>query len=341
LGRPDALLAVLALCLAIGSAIWTLIDIAVPGGLPHYRLGRRRIVFAHAAVQAGIVLTGLTVVRILAQSLLGAPTVVLHRLDWLALIATCIALIAGLWDRTAKFSWAGLYACGLIALGMSEILRGVVSARFLLWGAACDLAGFILVAALFGWSLTKLARADERRSGRWSAKLRVPGAAVRWSVQWFRCVQTLLAGTVACLTVWIAADVTFDGMGQGVALFDLSGRSAACPAALMLLGTAILMASQNGGVWRAGWQYAALAAGVLFTTSLGWAMMDATSDSPWQHRGGNLLITASMMTLMTRVGLGRFLPRNSDWIARGRRAMPAFAVLALVLLMLLAACRLC
>lgn len=337
----DALLAVQALCLAIGSAIWTLIDIAVPGGLPHYQLGRRVFVFAHAAVQAGMLLIGLTVVRALAQGLLGTPTIVLHRLDWLALIATGIALVVGLWDRTAKFSSAGLYAWGLIALGMGEIQRGFAPARFLVWGAVCDLAGFILVAALVGWSLATLARADGPRLEHWATKLRIPAATSRWSAQWFRCVQILLAGTVACLTVWIAADVSFDGMGQGVALFGLAGRSAACPAALMLLGTAIVMASHNGGVWRAGWQYAALAAGVLFTTSLGWAMMDSASASPWLHRGGNLLISASMMTLMTAVGLGRFLPRDSDWIARGRRAMPAFAGLALVVLMLLAACRLC
>jgi len=337
-GGPDALLAVQALCLAIGSVIWTLINIAVPGGLTHYRLGRRTFVFAHAAVQASIALIGLTVVRSLAHGLLDAPLVVLQRLDWLALTATAVALTTGLWDRTAKFSLAGLYAWALIALGMAQIQRGFVPARFLLWGAVCDLAGVILVAALIGWGLNKLERAEGKPWGHWTSKLRIPDAASRWSGQhWFHYSQALLAFTVACLTVWIAADVTFDGMGQGVALFGLSGRSAACPAALMLLGTAILMAWQSGCVWRAGWQYAALAAGVLFTTSLGWAMMDPTAASPWLHRGGNLLISTSMMTVMTGVGLGRFLPRHSDWISRGRRAMPAFAMSALVLLVLLIA----
>ena len=132
-------------------------------------------------------------------------------------------------------------------------------------------------------------------------------------------LQALLVLTDATLAVWIAADVSFDGLGAGVALFGLSGRLVACPAALMLLGTAILMAWQSQGRWRAGWQYAALGLGMLFTTTIGWATMDAATASPWLHRSVNLLISASMMTLMTGVGLGRVLPRRSDWIPRGRR----------------------
>ena len=41
-----------------------------------------------------------------------------------------------------------------------------------------------------------------------------------------------------------------------------------------------------------------------------------------------------MMTLLTSFGLARVLPRDSDWIPRGRRAMPAFAGLAVGLLVL-------
>ena len=125
-----------------------------------------------------------------------------------------------------------------------------------------------------------------------------------------------------------------------MALFGLSGRLVACPAALMLLGTAILMAWQNQGRWRAGWQYAALGLGMLFTTTIGWSTMDAATASPWLHRSVNLLISASMMTLMTGFGLGRVLPRRSDWIPRGRRAMPVFGTLALLLAATLVARRL-
>jgi hypothetical protein len=40
-----------------------------------------------------------------------------------------------------------------------------------------------------------------------------------------------------------------------------------------------------------------------------------------------------MMTLMTGIGLPRAFPRTSDWVIRGRRAAPAFASLALLILL--------
>lgn len=254
-----------------------------------------------------------------------------------------LSILAGVvaWRRKSpvlvRLSGAALYAVALIALGLAQLERGFAPARFFLWGAACDLAGFILVAALLGWGWTRLLRATGQRAGHRTAWLRLPEAADHGSAYWFCGSQAVLAAAVACLAIWIAADLRFDGMGQGVALFDLDGRTAACPAALMLLGTSILMAWQSTHAWRAGWQYAALAAGVLFTTSVGWASVASSSESLWLDRGVNLLISVSMMTLMTGYGLGRFLPRGSDWVARGRRAMPVFAVLALALLLALLA----
>jgi hypothetical protein len=296
--------------------------------------GRRPLALAQVAAQTLVALLGLAVLRGAAQLLWGGPPPV-SLANWAALIVASVILLAGLWDRQARFSLAGLYACALIALGMAQLQRGFAPARFFLWGAVCDLAGFLLVAALLGWGLARLPRQPGQRTGRWMRRLHLLSATDRWSVSWFPWVQALLAAAVACLTIWIAADLRFDGMGQGVALFGLSGRSAACPAALMLLGTCILMAWQSENRWRASWQYAALAAGVLFTTSVGWAMMESSTAGPWLHRGVKLLISLSMMTLMTGYGLGRFLPRHSDWIERGRRAKSVFAGLALGLLVVL------
>jgi hypothetical protein len=129
-------------------------------------------------------------------------------------------------------------------------------------------------------------------------------------------------------------------LGEGVALFGLAGRQASCPAALMLLGAAILMAWQSVGAWRVAWQYAALGAGILFTTSIGWARLEAdpsrlNHSAIWLSRCENLAVTASMMTLLSGFGLGRVLPRGSDWVPRGRRAMPFFAGLALAVLLVL------
>ena len=108
----------------------------------------------------------------------------------------------------------------------------------------------------------------------------------------------------------------------------------------MLVGATILMAWQTRGVWRSRWQYAALAAGVLLTSSLGWAQRDAAAVASaayaaWFWPARNLLLSASMMTLMSGLGLALVSPRGSEWTARGRRAMPFFGSLSLLLLLIL------
>ena len=142
------------------------------------------------------------------------------------------------------------------------------------------------------------------------------------------------------MAAWVALDASFDGLGQGLALFGLSGRLAACPAALMLVGATILMAWQTRGVWRSRWQYAALAAGVLLTSSLGWAQRDAAAvasaaDPAWFSPARNLLLSASMMTLMSGLGLAACCPAAASWTVRGRRAMRFFGGLSLLLLLIL------
>ena len=42
-----------------------------------------------------------------------------------------------------------------------------------------------------------------------------------------------------------------------------------------------------------------------------------------------------MMTLMSGLGLGRVLPRGSDWTVRGRRAMRFFGGVSLLLWLVL------
>ena len=44
------------------------------------------------------------------------------------------------------------------------------------------------------------------------------------------------------------------------------------------------------------------------------------------------MISTNMMTIMTWIGLPRVLPKESDWIGRGRQASPVFAAAALFLL---------
>jgi len=327
-GTVAELFEINAISLAVGSALWTLIGAVHPSGIPHASFGKRRIVFSHLAPKLAVGLVGLAVSIGVAREVMNLPQVDPRPLDWIALAATVGAVTMCLWDRTARFPLAGLYVLGLAAIGMEQIYR-FSPGKFFLWGVSAEYAGYALVTALIGWSLPRLKSV-------WVA-LRIPDEPGRWSRQWFLRTQVLITAVSAALAAWISIDFSFDGMGEGVALFGWTGRLTGRPTALMLVGATIVMAWQTDGALRAGWQYAAMAAGVLFTSSVGWARIDSASDptngdARWLHRSVNLLVSASMMTLLTRFGLGRVLPRKSDWINRGRKAMPAFAGLALLAL---------
>jgi hypothetical protein len=231
----------------------------------------------------------------------------------------------------ARLLKQGLYLLGLAAIGLELTVRGFWPMQYYLWAGICELTGFLLVCALLGWSVPLVKSAIARR--------RIPAGPRYEPALWFLCAQAGLAAVAAVLVAWISLDFSFDGMGEGFALLGLTGRSSGCPAALMLLGTAIVMAWQTRGRWRSGWQYASLAAGMLFTSSIGWSRIDAAAGfaaggSVWLHRSESLLVSACMMTIMSGVGLARFLPRGSDWIPRARRATPAFAGMSLVMIAL-------
>ena len=89
--------------------------------------------------------------------------------------------------------------------------------------------------------------------------------------------------------------------------------------------------------WRALWQYATFAAAVLLLASLGWARLDLTSgtpagDAPWLHCSVILMAAAVLVLLAAGLGLGWILPKQSDWIAAGRRAAAVLGSLSVVTL---------
>jgi hypothetical protein len=275
------------------------------------------------AISLVLLVTGTAMIR----SAISLPARVPEVVDWIALIAAAVAVVVSLWDRRARYTAAGLYALALTAVIMGQVQRGYWPGAYFLWGALCEWSGLMIVCALVGWSFRRF-----RFAG---ALFRIPDRRRYWPDTWFHIVQAVVAAVTAALILWISLDTAFDAMGSDVALFGLSGHMACCPAALMLLGSSILMAWQAGGARRAMWQYAAMASGVLFTTSVAWARLDvgsATAQSLWFDRSVNLLISTAMMTLLTRLGLARVLPRSGDWITRARRAAPVFGSIALLLL---------
>jgi hypothetical protein len=307
---------------ALSALSWTLIDFLLPAGVPHLTIAGRRIVFAHLAAKGAVALLGLVVAVGVAHRLGDLPYLGLQRIDWFAWAASVAAITACLWDRTARFPLAAFYVLAWLLLAMGQIARGASPGTHYVWMGLAEWAALLLITALIGWSV---------RWPRVAAVLRIPVGGHRWSDRWFLRAQALLAAVVAGLAVWISTDFSFDGMGIGTAVFGLEGRACACPSALMLVGASIAMAWQSTGWRRSAWQFAAMAAGVLFTTSIGWSRIDVATELPWYHRSVNLMISTFMMSLMTWIGLPRVLPRTNAWVSNGRRAAPVFASIAFVL----------
>jgi hypothetical protein len=238
-------------------------------------------------------------------------------------VAAVASAIISIWDRTARYPLAALYALGLTWLTMTHLARDLSTFRLLVWTVMAEWAGYLLTCAVIGWLL--------RRAGRAVARLRIPNDDHRWWRAWFLPAQAVLAAGVTLMIVWIAIDFSFDGMAQGTALFGLVGRASTCATALMLLGATIVMAWQSTGLWRAGFQYWAIAAGLMFTTSISWARIGADAEAPGVSRSLYLAISSGMLSLMTGIGFAVALPRTTDWIPCGRRAAPVLAGLSLLL----------
>lgn len=281
------------------------------------------------ALNAATGLLGLLVAVEAVRGMMSLPLEAFSTLGWSALAAAVAAAIACRLRRGASCPATSLYGLGLIAVGMVWAQRGYAPGRYFVWGGLCDLAGFVLVAALVAWVALRISVFARPRAG---------GEPQQVSPGWFSLAQASIAAITASLAVWIALDFSFDTMGTDTAVLGLSGRAAGCAAALMLLGATILMAGQTRGAVRRAWQYAALAAGLLLTVSFSWSRIDASAASDvaavWLERSRYLLLSTAMMTVMTRFGLARVLPSGSDWIERGRRAWPVFGAVALLLLLL-------
>ncbi|MHB8864055.1 MAG: hypothetical protein ACYC6N_16750 [Pirellulaceae bacterium] len=311
-------------CLAACSGVGALLAAGGRSRGPHLREDiSDRLGLTHLMAQLAVALFAGTVLFQIGRDLGDYPHRAWQALDFLAGLATFTAVVIHLWDPTARFPLPALYALGLTLVGMLLVARDLLPGRFLVWTGICELTGFALVAALLGWGLQKFPQVV--------TTLRIPGDARRGSRTWFSCAQAVLALAAILLIGWILVDPGFDAMGAGTALLGLAGHQAACPAALMLVGTAILMAGQSRGTWRAIWQYTAMATGVLFTCSIGWAGIDGSTAAPWSRRIAYLLVSATMMTLLTGFGLTRVFPNSGDWLIRARRAAFVFAGLALLL----------
>ena len=318
------------MALAAGSAVWSLLTLLLPVRVPHAKLGDRELPFAHFAARVAVGLILVVVGFAVMHDLLdGLEHIAIGSFDWIVLGATAGAIAVCLWDRSSRFPLAGFYALGLAAVGMALCDRELSPGRLFVWVATCEVAGFVLVAAVVGWLLPRIPQV-------WQA-LSIPTDENRWSRQWFLTAQPMLGALGVVLSVWVSLDVSLDGMGEDLALFGMAGRMAGVAGLLIAVGTAIVMAWQTDGRWRHGWQCTSIVMGLLLNASIGFARLDPslgtpTGDAPWLHRSVSLMVAAVMMTLLSSLGIGQIVSKGNDWIAAGRRMTPVMGGLALLML---------
>jgi hypothetical protein len=280
-----------------------------------------RIARVTSAVAVGMLTVEVGIAFI--RGMIGFPLAEVTGLARAALGATVLAVAGTLWNPQARLPLAAFYVLGFIGIAMMDIARAFDPGLYFFWGSFPEWAALMMVAAFVGWGLPKLKRLPGR--------LGIPDQDSRWAVLWFTCAQAIVTVATSGAGLWVSLDFVFDGLGDDLTAVFLPGRGAACPSLLMLIGGTILMTWQTSGRWRAFWQYAALATGVLFTSSIGFARIDAASTDIWRDRGFALMISTGMMTLMTGFGLSRIAGRTSDWGPRGRTVMPLFAALFVLL----------
>jgi hypothetical protein len=299
------------LCLAIGSVVWSVARVLARGKATLEIDGQPP--FAHVAAQLAAVALGLVTAVGVLTTVFELNRIPVGQLDWIALAGVAAATTVCLGQRT-RFALPTLYCLGLSAVGLGLLARQL-SPRGFCWSAADELAAFSLAVAAIAWILPHGLR-----------------RIVRGDYPWFSHLQAAVVCTAAGLAVWVTIDCGFDGCGYPFLRGFLGGRTAAVPGLLALLLTAIVMASTTADVWRARWQGATFTLGVLCLAGVGWAVLAADGPAPWLHRSVILMVAAAAVGLISGFGLKGILYAGSDWIQRGRQAVPALAALAIGML---------
>jgi hypothetical protein len=290
---PTSFVSVQVLCLAVAAGFWSAVESLLRAGTPPIDLRGRVLPFSHAALTLALVLlTGVVAVE-LPSGLGGAPGAG-GGLPWAALAAVVAALVVALWDDRAVLAPAGLYAAGLLVVGLALAYLPEPPERVAL--AAC------LLLAAYTLLTAAVARGSPRPAGVWF--LPAQGAA----------------GFVA-LVLSVGVCVGFDA-----ALDRFAG-----PLAVALLVAAALVLTGRGPALAA--RYAALLLGVALLTELGWAALGRDVPAVALHRNVLLMAALAVTTVGYGVGLARAAGRWPTWAECGRRCGPVLGVPALLVLL--------
>lgn len=309
-GVVDTFLYTNILCFALGSAIWTALDLALGQRTRPEELRGRLLPYSHAAALLAVQLLAMLTLGGIASDLTAMGIHADGPLAWTALAATALALLLCLWDADAFFAPAALYVLGLLALGLG-LHSGHLPPRDLGWTAALLLAPYALLASAAGWGVSRTERT-------WQV-LRLAEPPGGWPRAWFPVAQVCVAGLATALGLWVS--VAFASTGE---------RLAGALALALLLPAGPLLQEAAPSRWGSRLRYGTLGLGVVLAVALGWALLDTAHPAVWLHRGIVVLAALTVLALVYRSALPRVAPEA--WAACARQLGALLGICALVLL---------
>ncbi|MEX0676025.1 MAG: hypothetical protein WD063_03050 [Pirellulales bacterium] len=225
-------------------------------------------------------------------------------LDWMALAATLVAILACLWDVKGKDSVAMLYALGLVACAV--LLDGFnLTQPWLLWTGTMVLAAFAL-ATSYLWSRRRGLMAIATSLG-----VPRPPQTELAGLAWLVPANMVLVSAVVLLT--FAVELTNREVGLRVL------------AAQATLAQVVSMALLARGDHRGILQLGALKLGAIGAVMFGWAWLEVGTTLTWLHALVVVAAATAGVAALYGLGLGKLLRDTSDWLAPARRITPWLA----------------
>jgi hypothetical protein len=288
----EGLLLTNAIGLAAAAGFWTAVALVLPGAGPT----QRRMQFSHAGAAIALTLLTAIVGQDWLTKLTGSGLVDAGVLAWPAIVVTGLALVAALWDSSARWAVAGLYLLGLDIVVLALVRCGLEGAA-LFRASTVGLAIYLSLAAVCHTGI----------SPRFLESLWLPSRDGRWFVA---VQQSLALAVFAC-----GADIS-------IAYLDPGSRMMGPLAAALAVPAVALVGPQTRRLTLV------LAAAVLAEVAL--AVPDPAGAAPWLHRTAFLLAAFVAAGFVYSDVLPSVARRWPEWATVSRSVGDGLAGLALV-----------
>ncbi len=323
----DQFLLVQVLCLAVGSAAWSLTELLLRWRATPISLRGVGMPFSHAAICFGVSgLTSLVLVGIVAD-LFGPFWTLGGIFPWITLAFVVLAQVLLAWDpevdRWTLLPGIPLYCTGLAAIGL-VLHQSQLHAADLGWWAAIWLSEYLFLLSFLVWSAPKWEGLRRR--------LLLPPRPNAFT-RWFLPAQIPFWALVLFLSLWMCLDFA--------ALEDRLGGPLAAALLVLTFGTltsrwSLVIPASDPMAKPDNPRYLTLILVLVPLVELGLALLDPAGPAPWLHR--TVMLLAGLLVLGGVYGssFAGSVDRDNPWAVCARRLAPVWVgtagiVLALVL----------